>query len=90
VANKQMVVVSTAFDFAGHHYDVGDVVDTDSYVYSAFPGNFSLQAAYVTGSPGTVLTGGTLGTVITGKVPITNDGGTVLGYVPIYNEVTGS
>ncbi len=83
-------VCNTHFDFAGIIYRVGDVVASNSGIVTRFPTRFDVQVAVVYGSPGTVLTGGTLGTVITGKVPITDSAGTVLGYTAIYNGITGT
>lgn len=83
-------VCNTHFDFAGIVYRVGDVVASTHGIVTRFPTRFDVQAAVVYGSPGTVLSGGTLGTVIAGKLPITDSGGTVLGYVPIYNGITGT
>lgn len=87
---SNFAVCITAFENAGIHYNVGDVVEDDSEVYVLHPTFFSKMHAYVPGNAGTSLTGGTLGTVIAGKLPVTNEAGTVLGWAPLYNEITGS
>lgn len=83
-------VCNVAFDWSGRRFHVGDVIEDDNSAYVLFPGRFDRQQEYVTGSAGTVLTGGTLGATVVGKLPITNSAGTVLGYVPIYNAITGT
>lgn len=82
------VVANTAFSWAGIQVRVGDVYEDDHVLYVQFPARFDRQQAFVTGSPGTVLAAGTLGATIVGSVPVTNDGGTVLGYVPLYDAIT--
>jgi hypothetical protein len=84
------VVANTNFDWAGVKIRVGDVfVDTHTF-YVRFPTRFDRQQTYVTGSPGTVLVGGTLGATVAGKLPVTDSAGTVLGYVALFNEITGT
>lgn len=92
-----LCVCNIAFEWSGQQFRVGDVVEDDSSVYVMFPSRFDRQdtalsevpVGYVTGEAGTVLAGGTLGTIIAGAVPVANAGGTVLGWVPLYNEITG-
>lgn len=84
------VVCNTTFDWAGKQIRVGDVFEDDHELYVRFPTYFDRQQSFVTGNAGTVLTGGTLGSIVAGKLPITDSGGTILGYAPIYNTITGT
>lgn len=78
----------TAFDWAGVQVKVGDLYDTTSLFYTRFSSKFDTPEVGI--GPGTALTGGTLGSIIAGKIPVTDANGTSLGLMPIYNVITGT
>lgn len=84
------VICNVAFEWSGKQYRPGDVFEDDADVYLQFPTRFDRQNVYVTGGEGTVLAAGTVGGTIVGSVPVTNSGGTVLGYMALYDEITDS
>lgn len=77
------VFANVTFDHAGRQVRVGDVFDDTHELFTLFPSRFTR----VPSSFGAASAGGTLGTVVK-KVPVTDSGGTVVGYVPVYDDIT--
>lgn len=82
-------VATVAFWQAGFKVRVGDVIDTSSDLYILFPSRFTIRSGADIVTVGTLGTAaGTLGSLI-GRRPVFDSNGTAVGFVGIYDAITG-